>query len=306
MAAVWGADARHADVSAALALTVARQAGQGVPAPAYRLQATSFVLGMPMLNAQGLSEAWLQKTCGELHWQALSRALGRAPEQWQDRSGRRVYAAFCGIELQGARLEAASEGQRLQIDSALRWLGASQAWSQHRLHIGGRSVGVFDMVSAFVSRHQPGSNASVRRAEMPDGALDAPCPEASLRCATLRAQRQALLTAQAPGDADGLLHWTVTPCPRQDFNGAGLLYFPSFTALADRALWQWGLWGRDELLRHRECVYTGNVDVGEPVRVSLTSDTPSGSGGRTLSVVLSSARDARCLAAVSVALDVVG
>jgi len=267
-----------------------------------RHQRSTVLLGMPMLNADGLSEAWLQKTCGELHWQALSRALGRPPEQWQDRGGRRVYAAFCGIELQGARLEAAAEGQRLLIDSELRWLGASQAWSQHRVHIGGRTLGLLDMVSAFVSRHRPDCNASVRRAEMPDGAADAPQAAATSRCATLRKQRQALLADRAMGEGDGLRHGTVTPCPRQDFNGAGLLYFPSFTALADRALWQWGLWGRDEVLRHRECIYTGNVDGGEPVRVSLKSDTPSDRGGRTLCVVLSSARDARCLAAVRLVL----
>lgn len=271
-----------------------------------RQQHTTHLLGMPMLNADGLSESWLQKTCGELHWQALSRALDLPPEQWQDRAGRRVYAAFCGLELRDAQLERATEGRRLQIDSDLRWLGASQAWSRHHLHIGTHALGVLDMVSAFVSRHEPGRNASVRRAEMPVGAWDAPMAEAAARCALLRAQRQDLLACHARGDPAGLVHWTVTPCPRQDFNGAGLLYFPSFCALADRALWQWGRWGRDELLRHRECVYTGNVEVGEPLRLSLLADEPSGRGARRLSLVLCSARDERPLARVSVQLDVRG
>jgi probable biosynthetic protein (TIGR04099 family) len=266
------------------------------------MQSARHLLGMPMLNAAGLSEAWLQKTCGEAHWLALSRALKHPPERWLDRQGRRVYAAFFSVELQHARLEFAQEGLRLQIDSELRWLGASQAWSRHRLDIDGRSLGVVDMLSAFVSRHQPGSNASVRRAEMPPGAIDAPDPEASMRCAALRARRQAVLADHRMPGSDLQRQWTVTPCPRHDFNGAGLLYFPSFSALADRALWRWGLWPHDLVLRHRECTFTGNVDVGESVRLSLLSDTRLEFEARALRVMLNSASDGRCLAAVGVEL----
>lgn len=271
-----------------------------------RQQQSRHVLGMTMLNADGLSEAWLQKTCGEAHWQALSRALSKPPERWQDRQGRRVYAAFCGVELQQARLELAQEGHCLLIDSELRWLGASQAWSRHRLLIDGVPLGVIDMVSAFVSRHRPGSNASVRRAEMPAGVTEAPAPEASLRCAALRAQRQAMVAAHATADPTLQRRWTTTPCPRHDFNGAGLLYFPTFSALADRALWEWSLWGRGTPLRHRACTFAGNVDMGEPVAVSLQTNTPLGDGRRVIAVMLSSASDSRCLAAVRVELGAVG
>ena len=269
-----------------------------LPLRAPRRQQSRYLLGMPMLNADGLSEQWLQKTCGELHWQALSQALGVAPEHWRDRSGLRVYAAFCGLELQGAQLSLAEEGQWLQIDSELLWLGASQAWSRHRLRIGSCTLGVLDLVSAFVSRHAPGRNASVRRAEMPAGACDPPRPDAAQRLATLRSQRQVFVAGSEAGEMAGLRHWTVTPCPRNDFNGAGLLYFPSFSSLADRALWQWRLWGAEEVLRSRECIYTGNLDVGEPVRVSLIAEAPAGAGGRTLCVALCSARDERPLARV--------
>lgn len=272
--------------------------GGSPPWRAPRRQRSLHLLGMPMLCADGLSESWLQKTCGELHWQSLSQSLRCPSEHWQDRSGRRVYAAFCGVELQNARLDWAQEGQVLQIDSELCWLGASQAWSRHRLRIGASTLGVLDLLSAFVSRHEPGLNTSVRRAVMPADVGDAPSPEAAQRLAHVRAQRQAFIAASEAGELTGRRQDTFTPCPRHDFNGAGLLYFPSFSSLADRALWQWGLWAPDEPLRARECVYAGNLDVGESLRVSLIADAPAGPDGRALVVALCSARDARPLARV--------
>lgn len=280
-----------------------RAAQQAGPA---RQQVSRHVLGMPMLQAHGLSESWLQKTCGDLHWQALAQAMGRSSEQWVDRSGRRVYAAFCGLSLRSSGLEAAREGQQLHIDSRLRALGPSQAWSQHHLYLDGISVGLLDLVSAFVSHAEPGRNATVRRAEMPAGigdAAEATVPEAAERYATLRQQRQHLLAGASRGEWAGTRHWTVTPCPRQDFNGAGLLYFPTFSALADRALWQWGLWPANAPLRQRECVYLSNVEIGEPVVISLLSSPtpgPAAGGDTALSLLLRSGVDQRPLAQVTV------
>ena len=45
--------------------------------------------------------------------------------------------------------------------------------------------------------------------------------------------------------AEGLLappaprRYVCTPCPRNDYNGAGFLYFANFAAVLDRAAWEW-------------------------------------------------------------------
>lgn len=56
-------------------------------------------------------------------------------------------------------------------------------------------------------------------------------------------------------------------CARTDFNGAGLLYFPSFTALAGRAMESWGWLGPYHLVESRECLFVGNVRIGAAVTV---------------------------------------
>lgn len=247
-----------------------------------RERSLQLVAGMPELNACGLSEAWLQRTCGSQHWLALSHALGRPSDRWADTQGRRVYAAFGWLRLREARLDLAEDGQALRLNSHLRWLGRSHAWSRHGLAMRDGSMAELDMLSVFVSRHSAGDNHSVRRANMPSTAVDEPAPETSALLVHLRQWRQASETRTPP-----VLSWRTTPCPRSDFNGAGLLYFPSFTTLADRALWHWGLLGTRERIVGRECLFLGNIALGESVEVRLLEDRMREQGRRVLLQVVS-------------------
>ncbi|MBT9549951.1 MAG: hypothetical protein IV088_03795 [Hydrogenophaga sp.] len=255
------------------------------PTPHRRTAATRFdrekslqlVAGMPELNACGLSETWLQRTCGSQHWLALAQALGQPSDRWVDTRGRRVYAAFGWLRLREAQLDQSREGQSLRLNSRLRWLGRSHAWSHHRLASADIAMAELDMLSVFVSRHQAGDNHSVRRADMAEAMVDDPTPDTAGLLGRLRQWRQASTTRHP-----AVRSWRTTPCPRSDFNGAGLLYFPSFTALADRAMWHWGLLEVHSTVLSRECLFLGNVGLGESIDVLLLETQASGPCSRFL------------------------
>jgi len=63
------------------------------------------------------------------------------------------------------------------------------------------------------------------------------------------------------------------PCPSQDFNGAGFLYFSSFVAFVDRAEW---IFARDAATqattRRRDIFFSGNLDPGESLAVDLLGE----------------------------------
>jgi probable biosynthetic protein (TIGR04099 family) len=80
------------------------------------------------------------------------------------------------------------------------------------------------------------------------------------------------------GDQQALAQQQVCPCPYNDFNGAGLLYFASFQALADRAHWAWGLADGRAAVRERQIVFHGNVNVGEQLDFRLLARRPAGRG----------------------------
>lgn len=262
-----------------------------------REQWLQLVAGMPELNACGLSETWLQRTCGAQHWLALAQALGQPSDRWVDTRGRRVYAAFGWLHLREAQLDLCREGQALRLNSRLRWLGRSHAWSHHRLASGGIEMAELDMLSVFVSRHHAGDNHSVRRADMAEAVMDDPTPDTVALLGRLRQWRQASATR-----SPAVRSWRTTPCPRSDFNGAGLLYFPSFTALADRAMWNWGLLGVHSTVLGRECLFLGNVGLGESIDVLLLETQVSGPRSRFL-LQLVSADLGRRLAEVQVVVD---
>ncbi|WP_045525856.1 hypothetical protein, partial [Aeromonas caviae] len=80
-------------------------------------------IGMPQLAHAGLSEHWLLRECGDRHWCALAARLALAVPVFPDDTGRTAYAAFLGLALTGARLDAVREHDRLSIDTRLLRLG---------------------------------------------------------------------------------------------------------------------------------------------------------------------------------------
>jgi probable biosynthetic protein (TIGR04099 family) len=262
-------DAGAFSASGAESLVFDRSENEGVsglrsvsPSPWIGAERETILLGMPQLCLNGLSETWALKELGHRHWMMLARLVGQASPKFVDERGAPVYAAFCAVSIRDARFFAAREGDRLEVSSRMRRVSRTQMFSRHELTIAGRKIGEVDMISAFVRRTRLG-NHGVVRFEAPglpavapmtgDGSLAA-CAALFL-CGRARTHqgfvidgRKALATAR------------FDPCPSQDFNGAGFLYFSSFVAFIDRAEW---LFARDEAARattrSRDIFFLGNL-----------------------------------------------
>lgn len=72
-------------------------------------------VGMRMLSPSGLSEQWLLRTCGDIHWEMIAQALGQQDTVFHDAEGRAVYAAFCATDLQLERPRKMLLGTSLDI-----------------------------------------------------------------------------------------------------------------------------------------------------------------------------------------------
>ena len=231
-------------------------------------------LGMPHLSGCGLSETWLLKELGHRHWTMLAEKAGRDGPDFRDEEGRPVYAAFCAVRLLDARLDLGAENGRLAIRSTLRRVSRTQVESRHALLIDGVAGGTVEMVSTFIKRTGRGNHCVARVAlDGPMPVDPAPCDLASL-AASLRSKRLSRhLGFDLAADTRGIAEFTFDPCPEQDFNGAGFLYFPSFLAFVDRA--EWRLDRQTAALARREAFYYGNVDPGEDIRVILVGQQPA-------------------------------
>lgn len=234
-------------------------------------------LGMPHLVPGGLSETWLLRHLGDAHWQMLARQLGCAPSRITDRAGARVYAAFRHVALEGLRLDAAREDGRLEVRSHLWRLSRTQVLSRHAVMLDGASAGTAILVSAFV-RREAASNRRICRVEVP-GLADLPDWDG--------ARPAPLALPQVPEAA----RLPFTPCPAEDFNGAGFLYFSSYVGLAERALFAHApALALGQTTRLRRIAYHGNIDPGDMVEIwTQIADAPQ--GGRICTTRLVRAAD---------------
>lgn len=246
----------------------------------------SRVLGMPELARTGLSENWMLKMLGDRHWRLIANAAGQSKASFRDRSGRDVYAAFCALSVSADGFERPDLDDRLDIASSLYRVSSARLASQHVLTIGYREVARVCLVSTFVSRQRAGENRSVARVDFP-GLPALPALPADLafprRAATLARQgadghfglRIDAASAASAAEAD----YIFTPCPSLDFNRAGLLYFPSFIAAAERALSQrLGPHAHEYVLAKRDVLFSGNVDLHEPISVRIADLQPARTG----------------------------
>lgn len=217
----------------------------------------SLVVAMAHLSPFGLSEQWLLRDAGDRHWALIAQALGQTQAVFADADGRPVYAAFCATRLD---LEQGPPdlGHRIEITSTLYAVSATRIGSCHVVSGGGRVLARLNMISTFVSHDASGSNRRIVR-NAPQSAADLPpAPDALVDLGDraravargLRAQR-----LHMPALAQ------ISPVPALDFNAVGLLYFPTFSRLAETAAPAAGA------LRTREVVYLGNIDPGESVSV---------------------------------------
>ena len=114
-----------------------------------RSDCTRIIAGMPHLSLGGLSENWLLKECGHIHWQMLARYFQLESPDFRDRFGNRLYAAFVAIELRDAKLETIREHDGLEIRSEISRLSRSKFVSVHRIVSKSAPCGTVEMISIF-------------------------------------------------------------------------------------------------------------------------------------------------------------
>lgn len=247
-------------------------------------------INMPQMAVRGLSENWLFKFCGDLHWQEVCRRHGVTSDQMADTTGRRVYTSFVAIRARYARpLCSFGENDVIAFATTLDRFGPAVIRSRVRGLIGGREALSLELMTKFVARDSEGKNelrqASIRAAatEPIDELAEAPPLIRDFQSA--RGGKAPPMDVGGPSIALTALQGarTYEPNPFTDFNGAGLLYFaayptiaehlerliimaaPAYSEHADRD------WALMTSTTARDVYYFGNLDLGLAIAGRLTS-----------------------------------
>ncbi|MCA0996967.1 Pnap_2097 family protein [Alloyangia pacifica] len=213
-------------------------------------------LGMMMLSPFGLSEQWLLRDGGDRHWGLIAEALGQSGIAFHDAEGHPVYAAFCATELALEPSPGGLLGTEVQITSSLHELAPNRIGSEHHFRGAHGPLGTLRMISCFLRHDGSGSNRKLLRSSLP-GLADLPPPTQALEEVHRRARGRARYARDRCPPTAPILDYA--PLPALDFNAVGLLYFPTFSKLAEMAQ------PSQTALARREIVYLGNLDPGETI-----------------------------------------
>ena len=188
------------------------------------------ILGMPELAMGGLSESWLLKRLGHVHWQMIGVALGVAPQLLCDEGGRRLYPAITRVRFVSSRpLGRYREGERLGWTSRLSRFGGSLFFSRTVIAgEDGRGIEA-EMMSSFALRVGAGNEDLARGKPVGVEAGTATALDAMPAFGTEHQAVRARIGAEAPVIARA----TYDVVPQHDINGVGLLYFAAYPIIAD-------------------------------------------------------------------------
>jgi probable biosynthetic protein (TIGR04098 family) len=255
-------------------------------------------IGMPHLDAAGLSENWLFRHAGDLHWEAIGRRLGVPTDEIRTEGGRRLYPTVVAARGRyDAPLAAVAENDVLDAMTEVVPCGRACAHGRVAAAVAGRGRGgrryAVELLTTFAAREPDGvmrmalPGARLARRWLGPGA-EAPPESPIARCA--RAARRgepvddpfvARYMARALAAPIGEVEYE--PSPYADYNGAGLLYFASYVSIADtserRLVAHLGLapdarapardWAQVTSAVRRDVFYYENLPLGATLNAAL-------------------------------------
>jgi probable biosynthetic protein (TIGR04098 family) len=240
---------------------------------------------MPEMNVGGLSESWLFRYAGDLHWQALCAQCGVSSDELRDAAGARLYPTFLAVRARYLRpLSSVRENDRLVAGVDLGWRARGYAHSRVQLTDGPNRLEL-EMLTMLAARS---SDTGELRASLPvtvgnphagRDAVPAPGLVDLAKAARQQVRHHDAFAGSVLGrhshERPPLGTISYEPSPYADFNGAGLLYFASYVAIVDTAERQvartlgWAGasvdWALSTSTVRRDIFYYANIALGQKV-----------------------------------------
>ncbi len=272
-------------------------------------------VNLPHMDVAGLSEGWLFRHCGHLHWRALCEALGKRSHELTDDRQRRLYPVFVAVSARYDR-PLSSIGENDELRSAVELEHYGRAFYRSQVKVG-NAAGAFrlEMITTFAARERGAENdlfrttpAGVARVSLP--ALRSVPELLTARQAIQRGAREQHVLAghSVPlGRVPAAPQLVYEPSPYAHFNGVGLLYFAAYPTLVDtlerKLVEGTGLrpadvdWALAASTVARDVFYYRNLDLGQRL-VATLNRAQRLADGYALHCILSREHDGQVVAEV--------
>jgi probable biosynthetic protein (TIGR04098 family) len=271
-------------------------AGDELPLSALPASPRRVRIGMPQLDVGGLSESWLLRHAGDLHWEAISRQLGVTSDEIKGESDERLYPTVVALRARyEAPLSAVRENDVLEGGIEVLPCGGACAHGRFVATVAGARLSV-ELLTTFAQRDPGGA----MRMALPAARLASrwrPLGVAPVLSRLARAARRGepiddRFAGPSLDPGRPLLgYMRYEPSPYTEYNGARLLYFASYAGIADlgerRLVRRLGLaerrsldWALATSPVQRDVFFYGNLPLGDALVVELLSFEREGADAR--------------------------
>jgi probable biosynthetic protein (TIGR04098 family) len=232
--------------------------GRARAAMAAAMERRSLSVNMPQMAMGGLSEFWLLKELGDMHWTMITSGLGSSSSSLKDGGGNRLYATFTRIGYSLRKpLSAIGEDSDLDLTGTISRFGAgtfiSDITLRHEL-----APGEARLMSNF-SRRGEANNTSLLKGQ-PTIPPDCPIPEVPLPAFVSEYRDLRAKTPAAP-----LFETEYDIIPFHDINGVGLLYFASYPIISDICSLRYSSDVSEQSTVSRDVYYFANADIKDRI-----------------------------------------
>jgi probable biosynthetic protein (TIGR04098 family) len=188
----------------------------------------SLEINMPQMSQKGLSEAWLFKEMGDIHWSLITGALKVKSNAIADQEGNRLYATFTRIRYQSTiPLSEFRENAPLDFSAGMTRFGAGMFFSTIKAETSNGKA-TFELMSSFSKFNEEGNAKSLKKGQptIPPGFVIPSVAQLPQFAEEYRALR-----AEPAGDAIFSTDYEIVPV--HDINGVGLLYFAAYPIITE-------------------------------------------------------------------------
>lgn len=199
----------------------------------------SVEIRMPQMANGALSENWLLKHLGDMHWLLLTKGLEQNSSQFKDEIGNRLYATFIRIRYSLSSLNKFNENDTIDFAGSIEGFG-SHTYLSNIVGLSGTNKIDATLMTTFSFREQ-GNNANMVKASPLTKANKIPqLSQTPLFLNDYRLLRKNLLEDYSCShgtftfDDAELFSCEYTINPFYEINGVGLLYFASYPAISDK------------------------------------------------------------------------
>lgn len=236
-------------------------------------------INMPQMSNSALSENWLFKEIGNIHWKLLALGLGEKSSGLNDEFGDRLYATFIAITLSSKPLFEYKENQVLNISANIERYGNNI----YKTNIISDKFLSAELLTSFTKRNSQG-NSSLQKSIPVVWKNNISKVSFFPSLQEYKLARKNLTEEVYLNDEKFIISETVIYetthqiIPFYEINGVGLLYFAAYPIINDicefkfvKEVKKLENWAKNYYTQSRKILYMANCDSNDTIVYRLHS-----------------------------------